>query len=93
MPDLSGIRRSNLKLQSNELILFLATKYFLRPWAVETAAAETAAAETAAAEPKLLGAVVEPHPFGGVRFLKIKYKIGMCFKWSSRNRMAFWTVL
>ena len=56
MPDLSGIRRLlNKNLYNNELILFLATKDGLRPWAVAAAAAL---------------------PFGGVQFLKIKYKIG-----------------
>ena len=57
MPDLSGIRRlQNKNFYNNELILFLATKDGLRPWAVAAAAAVL--------------------PFGGVRFLKIKYKIG-----------------
>ena len=61
MSDLSDIRKShNLKRQSNEMILFLATKDCLQPF--------VAVVE----EALLFGGL---HPLGGVRFLKIKYEI------------------
>ena len=73
MSDLSDIRKShNLKLQSNKMILFLATKDCL----------------------PLCGAAVEAQlPFGGVRFLKIKYKIGFRDVSNSPNQMVSWIVL
>ena len=75
MSDLSDIRRSHfLKRQSNEMILFLATKDFL----------------------PLCGAaaVEERPPSGGVRFLKIKYKIGFRDVFPIvQNQLVSWIVL
>ena len=78
MSDLSDIRRSHfLKRQSNEMILFLATKDFLSLCGAAAAAA-----------------VEERPPSGGVRFLKIKNKIGFRDVFPIvQNQLVSWIVL